>query len=199
MKIMKLSGFAGCEFEKAWIGKCDKDIKGAGDYCDQHKNTKCAVCGKQATQECPDSIMSLVCGAPLCNDDYCRIIHTYAGHPNSLSYIDLMEQHHKLEKAPLIFSRMNDTIPLFDGRYRLGIMYYNKITELFHISTVESAPTADKIERLLGIYKKLEMLGDRPIYRYNGKLGRTIDSNKRDDLIKLFKKVDIDDIIVPED
>lgn len=56
-----------CSFRVAWKGACGCPTDNG--RCDTHQDTKCAVCGKPATQEC-DYATSLVCGVPLC--DTCR-------------------------------------------------------------------------------------------------------------------------------
>jgi hypothetical protein len=55
-----------CRFDKAWIGKCEKEADESG-FCEEHKGIKCVSCGVQATRDCPET-MGLVCGAPLCDD-----------------------------------------------------------------------------------------------------------------------------------
>lgn len=54
-----------CEFERAWVGKCNKPTDNG--WCDEHEKLKCASCGQKATRSCNQAV-SLVCGAPLCND-----------------------------------------------------------------------------------------------------------------------------------
>lgn len=39
-----------CNYVKPWIGKCSNQCEGV--YCDEHKNKKCCICGKQATHGC---------------------------------------------------------------------------------------------------------------------------------------------------
>jgi hypothetical protein len=51
-----------CEFQRAWIGRCDNE---AEPFCAKHSGLKCSSCGAQATTECYET-MGLVCGAPLC-------------------------------------------------------------------------------------------------------------------------------------
>jgi hypothetical protein len=55
-----------CKFELAWIGVCN-EIADESGFCAKHKDIKCVSCGKQATQQCSET-MGLVCGAPLCDD-----------------------------------------------------------------------------------------------------------------------------------
>lgn len=56
----------GCEFVKAWTGKCKQPANEAG-RCAEHSAKMCCVCGKPATHEC-DETGQFVCGAPLCDD-----------------------------------------------------------------------------------------------------------------------------------
>lgn len=66
-----------CKYTKAWIGKCNEKCE--GDYCHQHTNKKCFVCGSQATHEC-DNTQGLVCGSPLCDSLVCDTIHEIISH-----------------------------------------------------------------------------------------------------------------------
>lgn len=54
-----------CKFEKAWIGPCGKECE--ADFCKEHLQVKCCVCGKQAKREC-SYCGQFVCGYPLCDD-----------------------------------------------------------------------------------------------------------------------------------
>ncbi len=56
-----------CQFDKAWIGKCDNPTTEGSKYCKEHTDLKCCSCGKQATRECSET-MQFVCGFPLCDD-----------------------------------------------------------------------------------------------------------------------------------
>jgi hypothetical protein len=58
-----------CKFNMSWAGDCKKDAID-GSYCNQHKDVKCKVCGKQATHECGETYF-LVCGTPLCDSCSC--------------------------------------------------------------------------------------------------------------------------------
>lgn len=60
-----------CKYNLAWIGFCKETADESG-FCEKHKGIKCVGCGEQSTRECPET-MSLVCGAPIC--DNCH--HTY--------------------------------------------------------------------------------------------------------------------------
>lgn len=66
-----------CQFHISWVGRCDEPAVYGYDYCEKHLNTKCTICGKQATHECSEA-SQFVCGYPLCDDEKCRIKH----HPN---------------------------------------------------------------------------------------------------------------------
>lgn len=63
-----------CKFDKAWIGYCKKETVEGENYCAEHINTKCAICGEQATHECAETFQ-FVCGTPLCDKESCRIKH----------------------------------------------------------------------------------------------------------------------------
>ena len=56
-----------CKFDKAWIGQCNHIINEINDYCLEHRELKCEVCGEQATHECEETFQ-LVCGALLCDN-----------------------------------------------------------------------------------------------------------------------------------
>ena len=55
-----------CCFDLAWIGKC-KNVADDSGYCEEHKGIMCCSCGEKATRECEET-MSLLCGAPLCDN-----------------------------------------------------------------------------------------------------------------------------------
>lgn len=57
----------GCQFDKAWIGKCKKPIGPGMTMCEEHAKLKCCSCGAPATRECSET-MGLVCGADLCDN-----------------------------------------------------------------------------------------------------------------------------------
>lgn len=63
-----------CKFDMAWIGECNKETIKGSDYCEEHLDLKCCVCGKQATHSCTWA-SSLSCGAPLCDSKKCRDKH----------------------------------------------------------------------------------------------------------------------------
>jgi len=55
-----------CIFIKAFIGKCNEHAV-HGEYCKEHSELKCCVCGLKAARDCPETL-GLVCGAPLCDN-----------------------------------------------------------------------------------------------------------------------------------
>ena len=55
-----------CIFDRAWIGACSKE-SAENDFCEEHINSKCCVCKKQATRECAYA-GQFVCGSPLCDN-----------------------------------------------------------------------------------------------------------------------------------
>lgn len=55
-----------CQFDLSWIGLCGKPTINNSNYCAEHSDKKCSVCGDQATHDCPTA-SSLMCGAPLCS------------------------------------------------------------------------------------------------------------------------------------
>lgn len=64
----------GCKFDEAWRGTCKKGVVKGGEYCFEHSNIKCFICGEQATHTCPEALQ-LVCGVPLCEKENCKIRH----------------------------------------------------------------------------------------------------------------------------
>lgn len=75
-----------CKFDKAWIGKCKQPTVEGTEYCTDHligshhdgyNKSACCQCGEQATHDCAETFQ-LVCGAPLCDKEECKIKH----HPN---------------------------------------------------------------------------------------------------------------------
>lgn len=60
-----------CNFNLAWIGKCGKPVHKNG-VCEEHSETKCRVCKRQATRQCSIA-SSLVCGMPLCSQCKCPV------------------------------------------------------------------------------------------------------------------------------
>lgn len=75
-----------CKFNRAWIGLCKQPTVEGTEYCTEHligshhegyNKSACCQCGEQATHDCPETFQ-LVCGAPLCDKEECRIKH----HPN---------------------------------------------------------------------------------------------------------------------
>lgn len=63
-----------CNFDKAWIGLCNKKTVDGELYCKDHLEIKCVVCGEQATHACTWA-SSLSCGAPLCDKKKCIVQH----------------------------------------------------------------------------------------------------------------------------
>ncbi len=59
-----------CGFDLAWQPKCKSPKQPKKKFCKEHLKLKCDICGKQATHECGYSL-SLVCGAPLCDNKQC--------------------------------------------------------------------------------------------------------------------------------
>jgi hypothetical protein len=66
-----------CKFTKAWIGKCNVETE--NEYCEEHSEMKCSVCGEQATHDCYETGF-LVCGSPLCDSELCKIVHYIRQH-----------------------------------------------------------------------------------------------------------------------
>src|SRR5690606_685190 len=66
-----------CKFNIAWVGKCNE--KTQNDYCKKHSQMKCSVCGEQATHDCYETGF-LVCGSPLCDNKFCKIVHDVRQH-----------------------------------------------------------------------------------------------------------------------
>lgn len=62
-----------CKFYNDWSGPCDTPCE--KDYCEEHKNTKCEVCEKQATHTCSETMGAFVCGVPLCEKCKCTFNH----------------------------------------------------------------------------------------------------------------------------
>jgi hypothetical protein len=62
-----------CQFDKAWIGKCNKETVQGSKYCEEHHDLICIYCGKQATHDCEETMGPFVCGVKLC--DTCRDVH----------------------------------------------------------------------------------------------------------------------------
>jgi hypothetical protein len=56
-----------CKFQRDWAGQCTKLAEPGEDYCKEHLETKCCVCGEQATHSC-DYTGQFVCGYPLCDN-----------------------------------------------------------------------------------------------------------------------------------
>lgn len=80
-----------CKFNKAWIGICKQEnIKGY-EYCEEHLNCKCAICGNQATHDCAET-MQFVCGANLCDSLECKLEHLYISHGYSYTEISNLEK-----------------------------------------------------------------------------------------------------------
>lgn len=64
-----------CPFLEAYIGRCGNTAVEGSDFCEKHAEYRC-WCGAQATHNC-DVAVSLVCGAPLCDNHDCH--YTGAG------------------------------------------------------------------------------------------------------------------------
>lgn len=56
-----------CNYSIAWRGFCGDKCKEGRDKCEKHDRV-CDNCGNPATGECDQSILGLICGAPLCDD-----------------------------------------------------------------------------------------------------------------------------------
>jgi len=61
-----------CRFIRDWAGRCTNPATD-GEYCAEHTEYACTVCGEQATRSCSHA-GSFVCGAPLCDEH-----HTHPG------------------------------------------------------------------------------------------------------------------------
>lgn len=60
-----------CSYSLAWRGPCGKDVVPGEDYCQEHIDKKCSVCGCQATRECDHTMGAFVCGSALCDNCSC--------------------------------------------------------------------------------------------------------------------------------
>lgn len=66
-----------CKYVISWKGKCNKESD--SEYCEEHTEKKCCICGEQATHGC-DNTQFLVCGFPLCDSLVCDTIHEVLFH-----------------------------------------------------------------------------------------------------------------------
>lgn len=104
-----------CKFTKAWIGKCNNETE--NEYCQEHSEMKCSVCGEQATHDCYETGF-LVCGSPLCSNKMCEIIHYIRMHK-------CQPDENKLTKNELSLIKI---IMDQDNQYRdLMVKYFDEI------------------------------------------------------------------------
>lgn len=80
-----------CKFNEAWIGICNKESIKEEDYCEKHLNTKCEICGNQATHNCSET-MQFVCGINLCDSLDCKLEHYYKMHGYAFYEISDLEK-----------------------------------------------------------------------------------------------------------
>lgn len=63
-----------CVFSVPWVGKCSGPATKDNEFCKEHGAIKCH-CGRQAVTTCDRQVISLMCGAPLCGQCSCVVIH----------------------------------------------------------------------------------------------------------------------------
>ena len=125
-----------CKFNRSWIGICKNDNAEGEEYCNEHLNIKCSVCGEQATHDCPIA-SQLVCGTPLCDSLECKLQHYYLNHTSSVSLYEIKNMEEKLNIKPfdIVFSKINfgdkgEVAKLFNehykDQYQFLLVTYNK-------------------------------------------------------------------------
>ena len=62
-----------CKYNIPWHGECGKETIN-GEWCIEHSDSKCVVCGDQAVKGCGVA-SSLICGAHLCENKKCYEFH----------------------------------------------------------------------------------------------------------------------------
>lgn len=73
-----------CPFDFAWTGSCNWERAGSSPMCEEHRNLKCSVCGKQAYKEC-SYVSDRLCGSLLCKT--CKHEHIRVSKQNNCSII----------------------------------------------------------------------------------------------------------------
>lgn len=55
-----------CDFDRSWVGRCNKPAIMGAKQCLNHYNIQCSMCNSVATNDCGETFQ-FVCGAPLCD------------------------------------------------------------------------------------------------------------------------------------
>ena len=63
-----------CAFKLKLDVRCENHARLNSDYCHQHNNLACRVCGCQATHICYENTFC-DCQIPLCDSQYCITVH----------------------------------------------------------------------------------------------------------------------------
>lgn len=101
MADIKMPESIPCQWDQPWLGKCGKPSDNG--WCSEHEDESCASCGDNATHGCGHA-MSLVCGAPLCDD----CVHSKNTHVTKEVERKIQEEEQRKE-AEIIASRTSDT------------------------------------------------------------------------------------------
>lgn len=56
-----------CNFDKSWVGRCNKPSIQGAKQCLEHYNVKCSMCDAISTNDCGETFQ-FVCGAALCEN-----------------------------------------------------------------------------------------------------------------------------------
>lgn len=186
-----------CNFNKAWIGICKNENVNGKEYCTEHLEIKCSICGEQATHDC-DETGQFVCGTPLCDSQECILKHYYINHGYAFHEIAVRENKLNIKPFKLVVSKVNygtgdkfaewanerykdriETLLMtFDKEnnvifYKANMMYYIKhkeeVNELFKYTWY------DDIIKEKGVYYSEEPIKIREIYA--------------EEILKTFEKV----------
>jgi hypothetical protein len=181
-----------CKFNKAWIGICNKENIIGEEYCEEHLQIKCSVCGEQATHDCHET-NQFVCGTPLCDKLDCKLIHFYQSHGYAFGELVELEKELNITPFKIIVSKINygigkfaewcnenyrdrlevllmtydknNNVKFYNAQHRYYIKFKEEIIKLFEYSWYE------EIIKEKGIY-----YSENPIYIQNKYLTDIIDT-----------------------
>jgi len=186
-----------CKFNIAWVGICKKNNVEGKEYCLEHLNEKCSICGKQATHSC-DETNQLVCGTPLCDSLECELQHFYKTHGYAFGTIIELEKELNIKPFKIVISKINygtgKMADFFNEHYKdrieVLLMTYNRQNDItfYNAHLMYYIKTKKEINELLKHYSwHDEVFKEKGLFYSEEPI--KINEVYTDEFLKTFEKV----------
>lgn len=162
-----------CKFRKAWVGNCKNDKVENTNYCTEHMEQKCSVCGEQATHDCSET-NQFVCGVLLCDSNKCKLEHFYYHHGYAFDVIAELEKMYNIKPFNIVVSIISfgssddDQILNKINRERLKILimtFNNNIVTFYDARFGYYFKTREDVDIWIKDYKR--SIGERSVFYSN--------------------------------